>query len=553
MARLLGPVRDGASYRRLAFLVSALPLAGVWLAILIVAWTLTLTLAITPLVVPVLMGVGIVVRGSAALEAALSRGLLAIDLRLPATRHAGGFWRRGWAVLSDPAIWRAQAYLVLRLTLGFTLAMGLLVAIAAGVFLASAPVHFWAIPNGIEVGLYRVRTLLEALPLVPVGLLVLVATFWLLAPLAALWRTLSSNLLGQDPVTPSVRSQARTGGPAGHGAPLGRAVTIHAAASGGLSLLLVVIWALTTRGYFWPIWPMLPLALALAIHAWVTFVRQRPRFWIEHGLDQAFAIHAGVWAGLELYLTGVWAASGGGYFWPVWNLLLALIAVGAHYAALRLSAPDREALTERISVLESSRAGAVDVQDSELRRIERDLHDGAQARLVALGMSLGMAEQKLATDTDAARELLAEARAGAGEALRELRDLARGIHPPVLADRGLDAAVRSLAAASPINVTVSVVMPERLKPPVESAAYFVVAEALANAGKHSRAGRVDVRIMRAGSAVSVEVHDDGVGGADPFGSGLGGLRRRVEALDGTLTVLSPAGGPTMVRAELPCG
>jgi signal transduction histidine kinase len=552
VARLLHPLRDGASYRRLAFLMSALPLAGVWLSMLLVAWTLMLTLAITSLVVPVLMGVGVVVRGSAALEAALSRRLLAVDLLLPAARHGIGFWRRGRAVLSDRAVWQTQAYLVLRLTLGFALAIGLLVAIGTGVFLATAPVHFWAYPHAINVGLYRVNTLAEALPLVPVGLLVLVATLWLLEPLATPWRTLSSTLLGQDPLPPRASTSAPAA-PTHPRAPLGRAVTIHATADAGLSVVLIIIWALTSRGYFWPIWPMLALALALAIHAWVTWVRQRPGLWVEHGLDQAFAIHAGVWAAVELYLIGVWAASGGGYFWPVWNLLLALIAVGAHAGALRLRPPDRAALTERISALETSRAGAVDVQDSELRRIERDLHDGAQARLVALGMSLGMAEQKLATDADAARELLAEARVGAGEALRELRDLARGIHPPVLADRGLDAAVRALAAVSPISVTVSVVLSERPKAPVESAAYFVVAEALANAGKHARATRVDVRIAGSGDALLVEIHDDGVGMADPSGSGLSGLRRRVGALDGRLEVISPRGGPTTIRVELPCG
>ena len=230
-----------------------------------------------------------------------------------------------------------------------------------------------------------------------------------------------------------------------------------------------------------------------------------------------------------------------------------MIATGAHAAALLRRRPDTSALTERISTLESSRAGAVDVQDAELRRIERDLHDGAQARLVALGMSLGMAEQKLASEPEVAAELLADARAGAGAALRELRDLARGIHPPVLADRGLDAAVRALAAGSPISVTVSATVSERPKPPVESAAYFVVAEALANAGKHARAGRVDVRIARSGDVLSVEVHDDGAGGADASGGGLSGLRRRVEALDGRLDVISPAGGPTTIRAELPCG
>jgi signal transduction histidine kinase len=332
------------------------------------------------------------------------------------------------------------------------------------------------------------------------------------------------------------------------------AQAVHAAATAGVNLFLIAIWGLTSHGYFWPAWTILALALPLAIHTWVTAVNEDASFWQERRLDRGFAIHTGVWVSLLGFLLGVWIASGFGYFWPVWVVLFALVALGPHAAVVISRAPDRTALKERISVLESSRAGAVDVQEAELRRIERDLHDGAQARLVALGMNLGMAEQKLAgSDPQAARQLLAEARTGAGEALRELRDLARGIHPPVLADRGLDAAVRALAAGSPIAVTVSVTMPARPKPPVESAAYFVVAEALANAGKHARAGRVDVRIARDGGMLVVEVHDDGVGGADPSGSGIDGLRRRVQALDGTLAVISPSGGPTTVRAQMPCG
>ncbi len=359
------------------------------------------------------------------------------------------------------------------------------------------------------------------------------------------WRRGSVTLVGEVYLSPDRREQAVPGE---------RGVRIHALAAGGLSLFLVVIWALTSRGYFWPVWAMLAMALALGIHAWVIFGAQaQADWWHEQRLDTGFAIHAGAWVVLLLFLTGVWAVSGGGYFWPVWPLLLAVPALGAHAAALRSRSADTSVLTERISTLESSRAGAVDVQESELRRIERDLHDGAQARLVALGMSLGMAEQKLASEPEAAAELLADARAGAGEALRELRDLARGIHPPVLADRGLDAAVRALAGASPVSVTVSATVPERPAAPVESAAYFVVAEALANAGKHAQAGRVDVRISRAGQVLRVEVHDDGRGGADPAGGGLSGLRRRVQALDGTLEVISPPGGPTTIRAELPCG
>jgi signal transduction histidine kinase len=285
----------------------------------------------------------------------------------------------------------------------------------------------------------------------------------------------------------------------------------------------------------------------------VISVNERQEVWIRRRLDGGFAIHAGVWAAFLLFQVGVWGASGAGYFWPVWVMIPAAIAVGVHAAVLLTHSPDTEALTERISTLESSRAGAVDVQEAELRRIERDLHDGAQARLVALGMSIGMAEQKMGSDPEGAQALLAEARSGAGEALRELRDLARGIHPPVLADRGLHAAIQALAVASPITVTVSVDTPERPKAPVESAAYFVVAESLANAGKHARATQVDVRITRAGNVLSVSITDNGMGGADRSGGGLSGLARRVEALDGILTVTSPPGGPTTIRAELPCG
>jgi signal transduction histidine kinase len=331
------------------------------------------------------------------------------------------------------------------------------------------------------------------------------------------------------------------------------ALRAYALASASVILLLVIVWALTSRGYFWPIWPVLVLALPLAIQAWIVFAKERRTLWREHGLTLTFVIRAGVCASLLAFLVGIWAASGGGYFWPVWPLLAMLVTLGTHLALVLRRRPDRAALSERISVLESSRAGAVDVQDSDLRRIERDLHDGAQARLVALGMSIGMAEQKLANDVDGARELLAEARAGAGEALRELRDLARGIHPPVLADRGLEAAVRALAAGLPMNATVSVDLPSRPPGPVETAAYFVVAEALANAGKHAGATRVDVRaIADERGHLVVEIQDNGHGGADPTGRGLAGLRHRVQALDGTLSVVSPAGGPTTIRAELPC-
>jgi len=529
----------------LGFLLSPLALAGVWLAGLIVAWTLIVTLAVTPLVVGAVLGLALAVRAAAIAEGRLARGLLGARLRIPAWDSGSGFWRRAWRVLSDPWLWRAQAYLVLRTTVGFGLAVALGSLLAGGLFVATLPLYVGAIHGGVDVGLQRVHSFGQALPWAPAGLAAVALAALLAHPLALPWRRVSVTLLGEV----ARRDEKRGGVVAGE-----RGVVVHALASGGLNLFLILIWALTSRGYFWPVWTLLGLGLPLAIHAWVVLGAQpHGEWWRERRLDVGFAIHAGVWAVLLLFLTGVWAASSRGYLWPVWPLLAALVALGAHAAALLARRPDTGALRERISTLETSRAGAVDVQEAELRRIERDLHDGAQARLVALGMSLGMAEQKLASEPQAAAELLADARAGAGEALRELRDLARGIHPPVLADRGLDAAVRALAAGSPIAVSVSATVPERPKPPVESAAYFVVAEALANAGKHAQARRVDVRIERAGSVLSVEVRDDGVGGAEETGGGLSGLRRRVEALDGKLTVISPPGGPTTIRAELPCG
>ncbi|MFL6220894.1 MAG: histidine kinase, partial [Actinomycetes bacterium] len=233
------------------------------------------------------------------------------------------------------------------------------------------------------------------------------------------------------------------------------------------------------------------------------------------------------------------------------NLYDGLAWLWALFARVMLG-PSTMQLHERVDDLRDARARIIAAADAERRRIERDLHDGAQQRLVALAMDLGMARAKLETDPAAATALVGEAHEEAKRALAELRDLARGIHPAVLADRGLDAAISALAARSPVPVGVDVTA-GRLPGPVESAAYFVVAEALANAAKHAVASEIGVRITRHRDLLIVEVIDDGVGGADPAGgTGLRGLADRVAAVDGHLTITSPAGGPTMIRAELPC-
>jgi signal transduction histidine kinase len=222
--------------------------------------------------------------------------------------------------------------------------------------------------------------------------------------------------------------------------------------------------------------------------------------------------------------------------------------------ARKLLGPDAQAELEgEVTRLETSRRAAVEGAEDERRRIERDLHDGAQQRLVALAAGLGAAREKLRGDPEA-EAMVAEAHEEAKAALRELRDLVRGIHPVILEDRGLDAALSAVVARSPVPVRLEVAVDERPPPAVESAAYFVVSEALANVAAHSGATEAAVAIARAGGRLVVEVRDDGAGGADPArGTGLDGLRTRVEALGGVLYVISPPGGPTTVLAELPCG
>jgi signal transduction histidine kinase len=220
----------------------------------------------------------------------------------------------------------------------------------------------------------------------------------------------------------------------------------------------------------------------------------------------------------------------------------------------RLLGPPSD-LAARVSELEISRERVVDAAEGERRRIERDLHDGAQQRLVSLAMELGRAQAKFADDPDAARVLVDQAHAQAKEALTELRNLVRGVHPPVLTERGLDAALSGLAALCPIPVDVHVDVPVRPRSAVEAVAYFMVAEALTNVAKHSRASQAKVVVEGHGypGTLTVMISDDGIGGADPGGQGLAGLADRVSGVDGRLSVESPSGGPTIIAAELPCG
>jgi signal transduction histidine kinase len=325
---------------------------------------------------------------------------------------------------------------------------------------------------------------------------------------------------------------------------------LHAAFALLIGAVVAIIWVAAGFGYFWPIWVWLGLGLTVALN--LVVLRGKAR---EPAPTRGLRLHGELSGTIAALLVCIWLITGAGTFWPFYSILsfaiiLAIHAIFVHRDRLPLGAREQQ-LAQRVDVLTRTRRGALDVQAAELRRIERDLHDGAQARLVSLTMQLGRAEERVADQPELAA-LLRGAREDAGLAIAELRDLARGIAPPILADRGLTAAIEALGRRSAIPVTVDADPDQRPLPVVETAAYFVVAEALTNVAKHAGGAAARVRVLRAGEQLVIEVADDGPGGARPDGGGLTGLRHRVEALDGTLTVTSPLGGGTTVRAELPC-
>jgi signal transduction histidine kinase len=247
---------------------------------------------------------------------------------------------------------------------------------------------------------------------------------------------------------------------------------------------------------------------------------------------------------------------------PVYGILLAaggflaapwLLRGYGEFARSLLGPTQHTELAQRVSHLARTRSDTIDAGAAEVRRIERDLHDGAQARLVAMGMTLDAAGQLIDTNPAAAQALLTEARDNSVRALAELRDLVRGIHPPVLADRGLADAARALALELPLRVRCACELAGRPPEPVESAAYFAITELLANVSKHAEADQVWIDIRHDGGVLRAGVTDDGRGGADPArGTGLRGIERRLAAFDGVLAVSSPPGGPTVVNMEIPC-
>jgi signal transduction histidine kinase len=307
----------------------------------------------------------------------------------------------------------------------------------------------------------------------------------------------------------------------------------------GYHLLRLPVGALTTTI------ALVAWSVSLAMLAMPFVVSRLPGDVARLGIFDVHEGSAAWWASLAglvgVVLVAPWATIG-------------LAALDERFARGLLAAHQGDALEARVVQLEASRAAAVDSAEGERRRIERDLHDGAQQRIVSLAMDLGMARERFDDDPVAAKALVVDAHEEAKAALGELRDLVRGIHPAILADRGLDAALSSVVARAAVPVSLSVDVALRPYPAVESTAYFVVSEALTNVDKHAHAKDASVTIVRRGDRLVVEVRDDGSGGADPAkGTGLHGLEERVRSLGGWMHVMSPAGGPTTVLVELPCG
>jgi two-component sensor histidine kinase len=328
-----------------------------------------------------------------------------------------------------------------------------------------------------------------------------------------------------------------------------RSTTVGAlgAVGGGAS---TVAWWLSGRGGYWPVWVWIGTVAATGVIAVVEGAWRIQRARIRWN-----ALHLGLGFVAALIVSFVWLRTGGGE-WLGWTLLGIAVAGLTHtilaYSDRLPPRPRELRLSARVEQLDLSRVGALDAELVQLRRIERDLHDGAQSRLVALNVLLGRAQSRLADRPDAAA-LVDQARLEAVAAITELRSLARGMAPPFLDERGLGAALEALALRAPVNVRLSVELDHRPPRSVEAGAYFVISEALTNVAKHARTDQAWVTVESSGDRLIVTIEDDGEGGADKLGSGLVGMRQRVLALDGSLTIQPSGRGGTEVRAELPCG
>lgn len=397
---------------------------------------------------------------------------------------------------------------------------------------AAANVLLW----GFALGLFIVTTVGLSLVVVTAGIVMLLVSVPLTQVLADAHRALGARALGVEVPPAGYRPTAGTG-------VFGRLLVWVKDPARWRDYLWTFVDTLI--GFVLPFLALLPLVAAVwwLVYPLVFVLTPRGVFDMELGFTTLDTVG-------ESFLTWI-AAAIALLLWV--TVTPALVRVKARVDLALLSPPRTEQLERRVQDLATSRAESVDFSAAEIRRIERDLHDGAQARLAALGMSLGLADELLERDPEQARRLLAEARTVSSAALGDIRSVVRGIHPPVLADRGIAGAVQALAMDLTVPVMLTVELPGRPPAPVESAVYFAVAECLANVVKHADAARAWVTMRHSDGVLRVEVGDDGQGGAAAEkGTGMLGVMRRLSAFDGTMAVSSPPGGPTLVVMEVPC-
>jgi signal transduction histidine kinase len=556
--RIAGHARQAG--RDLAYLSIGGLTAVLAFCVWVTAVSVVLSLVIFIIGLPLYLLSVIAFRWTAELDRRNAALLTGRPLRAVYRDHRGeSFLNRLSSTTRDPQTWKDLAWLIVHSVLGFTFAVIAVSLVASVVAAFVMPLWFWSIPEGVDWGLWNIDNLPLALLATVLSIPLAALTVLVNRGMAAVELRLATALLDGDEQSPA--APPATGAPAvpvssdalRRMIPEGElSLALHAAISGMIGLLATVVWAAAGGGYYWPAWVWLGLLIPLSLHFGLReAVRIAPE---KRGLAIQVTISLVV-IGITL---AIWALTGFGTFWPIWTILGLIIAfvvvLLARLVWHQLYGDEREReLTERVETLTETRRGALDVQAAELRRIERDLHDGAQARLVALSMQLGRAEEGLADRPEIAA-LVRQARSEATAANAELRDLARGIAPPVLSDRGLAAAVEALGTRAPLPVTVDAKIDRRPAPVVESAAYFVVAESLTNVAKHAPGASAAVRIGLVGDTLEAVVADDGPGGADiATGGGLDGLRRRVAALDGDFEVSSPAGEGTRIEVRLPCG
>ncbi len=551
--------------RRAGLDLAYLSIGGLTAVIAFCVWvtavSVTLSLIVFIIGLPLYLLSVIAFRWTAELDRRNAALLLGRPLRATYKDHRGeSFLARLSSTSRDRQTWKDLAWLVVHSVLGFSFAVVAVSLVASVIAFFTMPLWYWSIPGGVDWGLWNIHNLplalLATVLAFPLAALTVFVNRWMAR--AELW--LAERLLegeedpaGADPAA-SAPSLPRSSDSLRRMIPAGElSLAVHAAISGLVGLFVTVIWAAAGAGYYWPAWVWLALIIPLSLHFGLReAVRLAPE---RRGLAIQVTISL-IIIGITI---AIWGLTGFGTFWPIWTILglivLFVVVLLVRLAWRQLYGDEREReLTERVETLTETRRGALDVQAAELRRIERDLHDGAQARLVALSMQLGRAEEGLADRPEIAA-LVRQARAEATAANAELRDLARGIAPPVLADRGLAAAVEALGTRAPIPVTVDAArLARRPAPVVESAAYFVVAETLTNVAKHAPGASAAVTLRLDDEMLDVTVADDGPGGAEVSeGSGLDGLRRRVAALDGEMKIVSPAEGGTRIEVRLPCG